>query len=184
LPPRLHGEAHARLRRARRAREPSAHPSLDGIELGERSVSVFGALDGEHRTSNATEIRLDVPRPAAGIEPGVVPAPKRVVHVGVISREAWSEAGIRPPRLRNRVDRSRLAEDVGSEHREAIERQLGAHPRRDERDRRPITVPDKKRSFGAARLGEHGRAKLRLIVHVAQPARQCAGSERPYPRRP
>ena len=78
---------------------------LDGADLLQRSILIVRALDEERGNAPAVDRILDVPGLEAGIEPGVVPAAKGAVDMGVIFGELGAEvAGLvgaaAPPRSR------------------------------------------------------------------------------------
>ena len=78
---------------------------LDGADLLHGSILIVCALDEERRNAPAVDLVFDVPGLEAGVEPGVVPAAKGAIDMGVVFGELGAEiAGLvgaaAPPRSR------------------------------------------------------------------------------------
>ncbi len=118
------------------------HRPLDGVHLGQRAVSVGGALHDQDRRVDRRQHVFDVPVSELRRQPDVVPLPERRLGVVVMPCHALGEVG-RQERLaggRCPLDRLRFDEDVRGEQGQAGHRPP-APPRVDEGDRRAVAVP-------------------------------------------
>ncbi len=86
--------------------EGSGDAAFDRVDLGQRAVLVAIALDDEHGRGDRGQVRLDVPRPELGVQPDVVPSPKRGVDIVVVATEARSQFTV-VVRDASRLDRPR-----------------------------------------------------------------------------
>src|SRR5271165_3735286 len=142
------------------------NPRPNRFHLRRRTVLVFLALNAQHRTANGIEIRLDVPRAKARIEPNVVPSPERLVHMCMIAAELDTKVSrfVRDFCRRDAGDAEILYEHMRSfQHQRSCALRITA--REDQRDRSAIAVTQQNRLQDAELLQQVRQHHFALVMH-------------------